>query len=184
MIYGQESVFSDDGEAQQFWIDTWSSEQADPPVGWRGVLCAVHGELLVPPRGWMLVDRRDAVPRLFKPRLVVDDTQSVRREVGSATGGLTRPPRRRMSDVPRPQLFSDVDRPLEDRVIEDAPKDTAVEIIEDVAVEVVEEIAVLRDASGSLLRDAFQRASIGRRDPTWELLRPTSSPPTTDSEAK
>jgi hypothetical protein len=33
-----------------------------------GVLCRRHADAMVVPLGWMLDDRREAVPRLFKPR--------------------------------------------------------------------------------------------------------------------
>lgn len=182
VVYGQ-----DDG--QQFWIDAWSPDRAAdvPPAGARGVLCAAHGEVLVPPRGWTLVDRRDAVPRLFKPRLIMadsndtaslkkpapipseetragvpaatsdrkpDDTGSVRRRSPrSATS------RRRISDVPRPQLFGEIDREADP--LGDVP-----------------------EPSGSLLRDAFRRAATTKREATHELLRSTSAAPVADSDQR
>ncbi len=46
------------------WLDTF---QAD--TGARaGVLCLRHADAMVVPLGWMLDDRRDAVPRLFRSR--------------------------------------------------------------------------------------------------------------------
>lgn len=167
VIYGQES-------GQQFWIDIWSAERVGdvPPAGARGVLCAEHGETLVPPRGWTLVDRRDPVPRLFKPRLVAaladpssptnrpvtseapDETGNVRRRAGRSAAL-----RRRVSDVPRPQLFGEMDRESEPPGEEPEP-------------------------SGSLLRDAFRRAAGTKRDATRELLRPTSAPPAAEGDQR
>lgn len=182
VVYGQE-------DDQQFWVDAWSPERFSevPPAGARGVLCAAHGEVLVPPRGWTLVDRRDAVPRLFKPRLVgsesdasapltkpvlassaetkpaapevsgergSDDTGSVRKRASrSATA------RRRISDVPRPQLFEEIDRGTDP--LGDAP-----------------------EPSGSLLRDAFRRAGTMKREAAHELLRSTSTAPVADSDQR
>ena len=174
VIYGQESV-TPDGQ-QQFWIDVWSPDQAEavPPAGARGVLCAGHGEQLVPPRGWTLVDRRDDVPRLFKPRLVVDhpttgEIPAPRRRQGDRTA----PVQRRISDVPRPQLFSEINSEIDS----DLPVAPHVEQVPERANEESEvEIDGLLNPSGSLLRDAFRRANSVKRDATKELLRPTSTP--------
>ncbi len=38
-----------------------------------GVLCRRHADAMVVPLGWMLEDRREPVPRLFKTREVVSD---------------------------------------------------------------------------------------------------------------
>ncbi len=182
VIYGQEPASSLPDSPQQFWIDSWSADlcDADPPVGSRGVLCAVHGEQLVPPRGWNLVDRRDVVPRLFKPRLVVDTSQRVS---SNSPETKTRPMarsetvQRRMSDVPRPQLFSDLDRHEDDQPATTTDQNTDREISEI-------EIDGLLKPSGSLLRDAFRRSSGGKRDATKELLRPTSVPAVSSTSAE
>jgi len=39
-----------------------------------GVLCRRHADAMVVPLGWMLDDRREVVPRLFKPRDAVPPT--------------------------------------------------------------------------------------------------------------
>lgn len=180
VVYGQE-------DDQQFWVDAWSPDRAAdvPPAGARGVLCAAHGEVLVPPRGWTLVDRRDVVPRLFKPRLVVagsDESAALKRPVPApSTGSESTVPtvdrgtddtgsvrkraprsassRRRISDVPRPQLFGEIER--ETDPLGDAP-----------------------EPSGSLLRDAFRRAGTMKREAAHELLRSTSVAPTADSDQR
>ncbi len=47
-----------------FWISALADAQgADPSV-----LCKRHADAMVVPRGWTLDDRREAQPRLFKPR--------------------------------------------------------------------------------------------------------------------
>lgn len=195
VIYGQESATPDG--VQQFWIDSWSPDLSDavPPGGARGVLCSSHGEQLVPPRGWTLVDRRDDVPRLFKPRLVSDksginqqDTTrgfGVRRALGHAP--------RRISDVPRPQLFSDIERDVQGdvadvpvRVVSSANSQPVQDVPSTDGSESDSEMNGILTASGSLLRDAFRRANSIKPDATKELMRPTSVPHATsiDSDAQ
>jgi hypothetical protein len=56
-----------------FWLaplDKWVDLQT-------GVLCRRHADAMVVPRGWILDDRREPVPRLFRPS--DDDTGSMRR---------------------------------------------------------------------------------------------------------
>ncbi len=53
-----------DAEHLTVWIEPFQGA-----VGFRaGVLCRRHADAMVVPLGWMLDDRREAVPRLFKPR--------------------------------------------------------------------------------------------------------------------
>lgn len=47
-----------------FWIAPLHEAPADDP----NVLCRRHADAMVVPRGWTLDDRREAQPRLFKPR--------------------------------------------------------------------------------------------------------------------
>lgn len=61
-----------------FWVaplDKWVDLEA-------GVLCRRHADSMVVPRGWVLDDRREPTPRLFRP-------------TSDQTGPLERPPRRR-----------------------------------------------------------------------------------------
>ncbi len=51
-----------DAEHLMVWIDTFDGVVADR----SGVLCRRHADAMVVPLGWMLDDRRDPVPRLFK----------------------------------------------------------------------------------------------------------------------
>ena len=48
-----------------FWIAPLASAPTDDP----NVLCRRHADAMVVPRGWTLDDRREAQPRLFKPRV-------------------------------------------------------------------------------------------------------------------
>jgi hypothetical protein len=118
------------------WVDNWSPDKVSdaPPPGARGVLCLRHSEALSAPRGWVMEDRRESIPRLFKPRdrgnlsavpeptaetprPKADSTGSIKRDVPGAmkrdvTGATKRP---RPADIPRPSLFAE----LEESVVEE-----------------------------------------------------------------
>jgi hypothetical protein len=51
-----------DAEHLMVWIDSYDRVSTDR----AGVLCRRHADAMVVPLGWMLDDRRDPVPRLFK----------------------------------------------------------------------------------------------------------------------
>ena len=51
-----------DAEQVMVWIDSYDRVNTDR----AGVLCRRHADAMVVPLGWMLDDRRDPVPRLFK----------------------------------------------------------------------------------------------------------------------
>ena len=51
-----------DAETLMVWIDSYERVSTDR----AGVLCRRHADAMVVPLGWMLDDRRDPVPRLFK----------------------------------------------------------------------------------------------------------------------
>ena len=51
-----------DAEHLMVWIDSYDRMA----TGLAGVLCRRHADAMVVPLGWMLDDRRDPVPRLFK----------------------------------------------------------------------------------------------------------------------
>ncbi len=55
-----------DADRLTVWIQAF-----DDAAGYRaGVLCRRHADAMVVPLGWTLDDRREAAPRLFKPREV------------------------------------------------------------------------------------------------------------------
>ncbi|MBI4936072.1 MAG: DUF3499 family protein [Actinobacteria bacterium] len=57
-------IYGIDADHLTVWIEPF-----DGAVAYRaGVLCRRHADAMVVPLGWMLDDRREAVPRLFKPR--------------------------------------------------------------------------------------------------------------------
>jgi hypothetical protein len=51
-----------DAETLVVWIDSFDRVTTDR----SGVLCRRHADAMVVPLGWMLDDRRDPIPRLFK----------------------------------------------------------------------------------------------------------------------
>jgi hypothetical protein len=51
-----------DADHLMVWIDSYDRVSTDR----AGVLCRRHADAMVVPLGWMLDDRRDPVPRLFK----------------------------------------------------------------------------------------------------------------------
>ena len=51
-----------DAEHLMVWIDSYDRVA----TGMAGVLCRRHADAMVVPLGWMLDDRRDPIPRLFK----------------------------------------------------------------------------------------------------------------------
>jgi hypothetical protein len=58
-----------DADQQMVWIDSLAGA-GDVRYG---VLCRRHADAMVVPLGWMLDDRRDPVPRLFRPDEPVAD---------------------------------------------------------------------------------------------------------------
>jgi hypothetical protein len=57
-------IYGIDADHLTVWIEPF-----DGTVAYRaGVLCRRHADAMVVPLGWMLDDRREAVPRLFTPR--------------------------------------------------------------------------------------------------------------------
>lgn len=57
-----EMTYGFDAEHLMVWIDAFDGVVSDR----SGVLCRRHADAMVVPLGWMLDDRRDPVPRLFK----------------------------------------------------------------------------------------------------------------------
>jgi hypothetical protein len=61
-----EMTYGFDAEHLMVWIDSFDRVA----TGRDGVLCRRHADAMVVPLGWMLDDRRDPVPRLFKSQAV------------------------------------------------------------------------------------------------------------------
>lgn len=183
MIYGYSEL---DG-VFQVWLDAWSSEKVEEswPDDAHGVVCERHSLSMSAPLGWDLVDRRESVPRLFVPRPVLVHSRST-----EDSGSLRR---KRVTDLPAPQLFADLHK--EDRDSFEETTDVTNNVTNDVTtvqsvenetsdqeidrttdrVDVVDtELSSLLDATGPLLRRAFGKRNTGRHDASKELMRPTT----------
>jgi hypothetical protein len=135
-----------DAEHLMVWIDAYDSVAA----GRDGVLCRRHADAMVVPLGWMLDDRRDPVPRLFKAP-------------ANVTASVTRPRRsssRHRDDTVQLELGVDV------RTVETLDDDSAepAEAEKPAEVEVLpwkpmfdhsDDLGGLLEARGPLLSRAF-----------------------------
>lgn len=110
IVYG--TVPGRDGSLT-LWIDAF---RADVSAGREreimGYVCRNHGERLSPPRGWLLDDRRESAPRLFRPNttltVVPDKAPRSRRD--------------KVRDLPRPSLFTEnVDAPVDPAPVAEMP---------------------------------------------------------------
>ena len=195
VIYG----LAPSGTEPMMWIDHWSPERIRDvtPPGARGVLCVRHGEMVSAPRGWVLEDRREAIPRLFKPRqrgnlvAVPDSTaDKLERPKRDNTGALKRSHTR---DIPRPQLFVDLLGKDEPVAVQQTPIVPAVEpapvvpVAEATPVVVEEPTAVEPDDSTEILirQDDSHRGTstfdpdedfAEVREPTGSMLRDAFRP--------
>lgn len=80
------------------WVDAFRADASDSRVREiMGYVCREHGERLSPPRGWLMDDRRENSPRLFKPQpnlqVVRDKPARTRKE--------------KVGAMPRPSLFTE-----------------------------------------------------------------------------
>lgn len=94
----------------------WIAPMAGTPHEDQNVLCRRHADAMSVPRGWTLDDRREEVPRLFRPRPVT---------AGTTRRRATRPKR---AHEPGEQLVIDgtgeIERPAE---VADPPQAAALE---------------------------------------------------------
>jgi hypothetical protein len=74
-----------DAEALSVWLDGFHAAQGAR----SGVLCRRHADAMVVPLGWMLDDRREPVPRLFRSPAEVVDATPVRRRSRHRAGDDT-----------------------------------------------------------------------------------------------
>jgi len=68
-------MYGIDAEHLVVWIESLDGTQSYR----AGVLCRRHADAMVVPLGWMLDDRREPVPRLFKTREIPTPPKSPRR---------------------------------------------------------------------------------------------------------
>ena len=108
-----------DADHLTVWIEPFEEDVAHR----AGVLCRRHADAMVVPLGWMLDDRRDAMPRLFRPREDVtapklrprrqkrnhsDDTGQL--ELAAIDAGMAPEDTR---DLERPSVAAEVDEVVE-----------------------------------------------------------------------
>src|SRR3954451_3162197 len=74
-----EMTYGFDADHLMVWIDSYERVITDR----AGVLCRRHADAMVVPLGWMLDDRRDPVPRLFKAPAAQTTTSSRHRRAPS-----------------------------------------------------------------------------------------------------
>jgi len=92
-----------------------------PGRGGAALLCSAHAERLVPPRGWILRDRRGRTPRLWveqaQPTVLTSPGETVARRVPAAPAPETEP--LPFAAAPEPAPWSPRARPRElERVLD------------------------------------------------------------------
>ena len=173
------------------WIDAFRADASDSRVREiMGYVCREHGERLSPPRGWLMDDRRENSPRLFKPQpnlqVVRDKPARTRKE---KVGAMPRPSLfaetgPEASVVPEPVVVPEVVVAEPVVVPESEPDLVAEAIAVDESYDIPREPDPTGDvtgswepffdpdddldgqlnATGSLLRDAFRSRHNGRRN--------------------
>jgi hypothetical protein len=124
VVYG--TVPGNDGSLT-LWIDTFRADvSAAREREIMGYVCRQHGERLSPPRGWMVDDRRESAPRLFRPQpnlsVVPDKAPRSRKD--------------KVRDLPRPSLFAENSSPVAPPVVETPAPVVETPVIEESVVEV------------------------------------------------
>jgi hypothetical protein len=132
VVYG--TVPGKDGSLT-LWIDTFRADvSAAREREIMGYVCRQHGERLSPPRGWMVDDRRESAPRLFRPQpnlsVVPDKAPRSRKD--------------KVRDLPRPSLFAENSSPVAPPVVETPAPVVETPVIEEAVIEeaVVEESVI------------------------------------------
>lgn len=143
-----------DAEHLMVWIDSYDRVTVDR----AGVLCRRHADAMVVPLGWMLDDRRDPVPRLFKAPA----------QVTSAAPRQRRVSRHHRDDTEQLELGADVVAAALNEVVNEA-EPTAEPIETEVlpwkpAFDQTDDLDGLLEASSPLLARAF--GGQGRQRPT------------------
>src|SRR4051795_13749450 len=155
-----EMTYGFDADHLMVWIDSYERVTTDR----AGVLCRRHADAMVVPLGWMLDDRRDPVPRLFKAPAAQTSTSTRHR----------RAPTHHRTDAE--QLRLDAEAVIDAVAEVDVPADGDVAVEVDVAAEVevlpwkpafdqTDDLDGLLEARSPLLARAF--GGQGRR-PTTE----------------
>ena len=134
-----------DAEVLTVWIDAYERVNTDR----AGVLCRRHADAMVVPLGWMLDDRRDPIPRLFKAPAQPTTAAPRHRRAPSHHGNDTEQ-LELGSDVVAGELVADEDVPGNG----DRPNDTEV-LPWKPAFDQTDDLDGLLEASSPLLARAF-----------------------------
>jgi hypothetical protein len=123
VVYG--TVPGKDGSLT-LWIDTFRADvSAAREREIMGYVCRQHAERLSPPRGWMVDDRRESAPRLFRPQpnlsVVPDKAPRSRKD--------------KVRDLPRPSLFAENSSPVAPPVVETPAPVVEASVIEESVIE-------------------------------------------------
>lgn len=165
VVYGMED--GRDG-SKVLWIEAVRTGVPARPEA-QGARCVRHAETITAPMGWVVDDRRESVPRLFKPK--PDQPRPDLRVVPTQATPKSR--RERVGDLPRPRLFSEVAEPVAEPVmatieaspapsvapsLESSPEPSPAPMIESSVEEAVTEVAPAErtddfDSSGGVERD-------------------------------
>lgn len=134
-----------DAEHLMVWIDSYDRVSTDR----AGVLCRRHADAMVVPLGWMLDDRRDPVPRLFKAPA----------QLTAAAPRQRRTSRHHHDDTEQLEFGADVVMAVLDD-ISDAPDETAEALESEVLpwkpmFDQTDDLDGLLEARGPLLARAF-----------------------------
>ena len=133
-----------DAEVLTVWIDAYERVNMDR----AGVLCRRHADAMVVPLGWMLDDRRDAIPRLFKAPA----------QPTATTPRYRRSPTHRYNDTEQLELGADVvvDGLADDDMLDDGDRPIDGEVLPwKPAFDQTDDLDGLLEASSPLLARAF-----------------------------
>lgn len=144
-----------DADHQMVWIDSYERVNTDR----AGVLCRRHADAMVVPLGWMLDDRRDPVPRLFKAPA----------QPATATPRQRRASRHHHDDTEQLELVADVVLAQLDELGDSGEAAASSPVETDVlpwkpAFDQTDDLDGLLEARGPLLARAF--GGQGRQRPT------------------
>ena len=137
VVYG--TVPGRDGSLT-LWIDVFRPDtSAAREREIMGYVCRQHGERLAPPRGWLVDDRRESSPRLFRPQTNRSQPDAPQRNLTVVPDKPARSRKDKVRDLPRPSLFAestpsdDTPTPIETAV---APTEPVIEtpVVHDVIV--------------------------------------------------
>lgn len=105
VVYGTQP--SRDGSLT-LWIDAFRPDiSAAREREIMGYVCRTHGERLSPPRGWLLDDRRESAPRLFRPQTNRSSSDAPPRNLTVVPDKPARTRKDKVRDLPRPSLFTE-----------------------------------------------------------------------------